>query len=59
MIYFAKDGSYGDADGLLIVDPSKYTAQQWLDIVNASDMERVQVVIDIERGNSVYGDNLS
>lgn len=44
MIYFAKDGSYGDADGLLIVDPSNYTAQQWEDIVNATDIDRIHLV---------------
>lgn len=38
--YFAKDGSYGDATGLVIVDTSKWTEEQWQMIEETSDSFR-------------------
>jgi len=35
--YFAKDGSYGDASGLVIVDTSKWTMETWQMIHETSD----------------------
>ena len=35
--YFAKDGNYGDASGLVIVDTSKWTEEQWQMIEETSD----------------------
>lgn len=37
MTYFAKDGSYGDAAGLVIVDTSKWTEETWNMIEETSD----------------------
>ena len=41
--YFAADGSYGDATGLVIIDTSNLTEEDWLTIEEASDSERAQV----------------
>ena len=38
--YFATDGSYGDASGLVIVDTSKWTQEQWQMIEETSDSFR-------------------
>lgn len=38
--YFATDGSYGDANGLVIVDTSAWTQQQWLMVEETSDSFR-------------------
>ena len=38
--YFATDGSYGDATGLVIVDTSKWTHEQWQMIEETSDSFR-------------------
>jgi len=35
--YFAKDGSYGDASGLVILDTSKWTEETWQMIEETSD----------------------
>ena len=35
--YFAKDGSYGDASGLVIVDTSKWSEETWQMIEETSD----------------------
>lgn len=38
--YFASDGSYGYADGLVIVDTSMWTEEQWQMIHETSDSFR-------------------
>ena len=38
--YFAKDGSYGDASGLVIVDTSNWSEETWEMIENTSDIFR-------------------
>jgi hypothetical protein len=39
--YFAADGNYGNADGLLVLDTSKWTDEQWDYVMNASDDDRL------------------
>ena len=41
--YFAEDGSFGDARGLVVLDTSNLTEEDWLTIEEASDSERAQV----------------
>lgn len=41
--YFAKDGSYGDASGLVIVDTSDWDERDWDAIDRASDDYRCTV----------------
>lgn len=43
-MYFATDGSYGDATDMLIVDTDTLTQEDLDDIVNASDNGRLQLV---------------
>ena len=45
--YFATDGSYGHADGLVLADTGRWTEKDWELIENASDDERVQVAREI------------
>lgn len=44
--YFAKDGSYGDASGLVIVDTSKWTEETWRMIDETSDNFRATRAIE-------------
>jgi hypothetical protein len=48
--YFATDGSYGDASGLVIVDTSKWTHEQWQMIEETSDSFRA--IRAIEEGKN-------
>jgi hypothetical protein len=45
--YFATDGSYGDAAGMLIVDTSLWNSNDWAAIEEASDEERNDIVQSI------------
>jgi hypothetical protein len=46
--YFASDGSYGDADQLVIVDTSKWDDSRWEAIQNATDNDRIKVAREQE-----------
>ena len=46
--YFALDGSYGDAEGMVVIDTSNWTDEQWYDIETSSDSERVDVAINLQ-----------
>lgn len=41
--YFAKDGSYGDAEGMFVTDTSEWTEQDWSAIDSAGDYDRAVV----------------
>lgn len=41
--YFAKDGTYGNAAGLVIVSTAGFTEADWEEIDQASDDERAAV----------------
>lgn len=45
--YFAEDGSYGDATGLLVTDSSKFTEADWEAIDMAPDDDRVSLAVAI------------
>jgi hypothetical protein len=45
--YFAIDGNYGDAHGILVADTSTWTQDDWDRIEMAGDMERLAVAVDI------------
>jgi hypothetical protein len=47
MIYFATDGSYGDAAGLIIVDTSQWNEEEWAIIDEARDSERVRLAYEL------------
>ena len=38
--YFASDGSYGDADGIVLIDTSNWGEREWEEIDGMTDSER-------------------
>lgn len=59
MIYFAEDGSYGDARNLVIVPDDALDLEAWERIELASDMERGAVVMEELRSSGWYFWNVS
>ncbi len=49
--YFAKDGNYGDSFGLVVVDTSEWTEQDWVLIDEAMDDERPEIAQQISERN--------
>lgn len=47
MAYFATDGNYGSAEDLLLLDVSNWTADDWQEVDDAGDNERVNVALAI------------
>jgi len=45
--YFAHDGNYGSASAVVIVDVSKWTDDDWTEIDEALDDERVELATKI------------
>lgn len=38
--YFATDGSYGDAEGLVLLDTSEWSDEKWEEVNQMTDVER-------------------
>ena len=51
LTYFAQDGSYGDAAGLVIIDTRAWNRDQWQEVDNALNDERVGVAVYIAAEN--------
>lgn len=51
--YFAADGNYGDAAGLVILDTTDWTPDHWRYVESLSEGERAEIAEDIMLG---YGD---
>ena len=49
MHYFASDGSYRDAEGIIVVDTTDWTEDEWSLINDAPDSERAAVAAQLER----------
>lgn len=47
MTYFAMDGNYGDAHGLVVIDTSTWTDSDWDEIESAGDYMRIVVALEI------------
>ena len=45
--YFAKDGSYGNADKLFVADTTQWTEEDWDDIEMAHDSDRTEVAEEL------------
>ena len=45
--YFAMDGNYGYANGLIVIDTKDWKEADWDAIENASDHDRIVVAITI------------
>ena len=53
LTYFAQDGSYGDAAGLVIIDTRAWNNEQWDRVESASDYARAALaaMIALEGGD--------
>ena len=51
LTYFAQDGSYGDAAGLIIIDARDWNDDQWDRVDNALDLMRASVALEIAAEN--------
>ena len=49
--YFAQDGSYGDARGLIIVDTNSWSQDDWNAIEEVSDIHRASIAPTIALDN--------
>ena len=60
MIYVADDGSMGSAFNLVLVDRESLTSDQWLEVEEAGDSERVMKVIELlwGTGRNVWMPNI-
>ena len=46
--YFAGDGNYGAADRVAIVDTGHWTEEDWLELEEAYDLDRIDVALKID-----------
>jgi hypothetical protein len=46
--YFAGDGNYGAADRVAIVDTGEWSEDDWLELEEAYDLDRMDVALKIE-----------
>lgn len=53
LTYFAKDGSYGDAAGMVIIDTRAWNNEQWQAVEEAYDYSRAALAasIGLENGD--------
>lgn len=51
--YFATDGSYGSADDLVVLDVSNWTEDDWRDVDDAGDNDRIDVARRINRRHTL------
>jgi len=51
LTYFAADGSYGDAAGLVIIDTRAWNNDQWDAVDTAHDRDRVSIAIQTAAEN--------
>jgi hypothetical protein len=52
LYYFAKDGSYGDAEDILLTDAPNFTEDEWDIVAQTPDAERHNVVAQLLRETS-------
>ena len=45
--YFAEDGNYGSAEGLIVVDSSTFTEEEWEEIESLPDNDRILFVQEV------------
>ena len=51
--YFAVDGNYGNADGIVIVDTASWTEDDWQVIDEAGDRDRASVALALAKLDEV------
>ena len=47
--YFTDEGGFGDAKGLIRIDTTNWTAQDWLRIIQAEELTRKITAMQIEQ----------
>lgn len=47
--YFAQDGSYGEADDILICDTTQWVGDDWDEVIEAADMHRLETAQEIHK----------
>lgn len=55
--YFAADGNYGDASDILIVDTENWTNDDWADMDEARDSDRLELAKKIAAKYNKGNDN--
>ena len=59
--YFTPDGEYGDADGLAIIDTSRFTRRDWDDISATRKDERLaaaRMISSLRQASATKADKL-
>ena len=51
LTYFAADGSYGDAAGLVVIDTSDWDQDDWDHIDFAPESERLSIARELSESN--------
>ena len=51
LTYFAKDGSYGDAAGMVIIDTRAWPQDDWDQVEEAGDLDRASIAAGIALSN--------
>lgn len=51
LTYFAQDGSYGDASGLVIIDTRAWPQDDWDRVDTAHDRDRVRIALEVGMEN--------
>jgi hypothetical protein len=47
MHYFAKDGNYGDASQMVVLNTDNWTEADWILLDETIDYDRAQIALDI------------
>ena len=47
--YFAMDGNYGDADGIVLVQTQFWTEADWDKVETCTDYERANIAVEVSR----------
>lgn len=47
--YFAADGNYGDAEGLVMIDTTDWTEDEWMTIEYSPENERIRIAQELSR----------
>jgi hypothetical protein len=56
--YFALDGNYGDADGIVIVDTSTWSEEDWQAIDEAGDSDRASVALALAKSDDLERESI-
>lgn len=57
--YFAKDGNYGTAEGLVIIDTTDWSEDEWADIDFSIDANRPMIALSLSTKKSTKPVNVA